>query len=148
MPDVNVYEAIKELIQRLLGGDEGVAELAATDPEGLLAAYGITEASLDAVDFRQVVADCYQDYDLPESSRQALQGYVAGDPAPTHYQVKAPPPHSGGYQAPDQAVQHLQYVTYATHEHHEHITQQIVNKQFLIDSSDNRVFNIDNSADV
>lgn len=148
MPDVNVYDAFKELIQRLLGGDEEVAELAATDPEGLLAAYGITEASLDGVDFRQAVDECYHDYELSEGSKQALQSYVAGGAPPSHYEVKEPPAHSDGYQATDQAVQHLQYVTYATYEDNETVTREIVNKQFTVDQSDNRVFTIDNSTDV
>jgi hypothetical protein len=147
MPDVNVYEAFKELIQRLLSGDQEVAELAASDPEGLLAAYGITDGNLDGVDFRQAVDECYHDYELPEGSKQALQSYVAGGAAPDHYQVKTPPA-AEGHQTPEHAVQHLQYVTYATYETNETVTREIVNQQFTIDQSDNRSFAIDNSTDI
>jgi hypothetical protein len=147
MPDVNVYEAFKELIQRLLSGDQEVAELAAADPEGLLAAYGITDGNLDGVDFRQAVDECYHDYELAEGSKQALQSYVAAGPPPAHYEVKAPPA-TAGHQTPEHAVQHLQYVTYATYENNETITREIVNQQFTIDQSDNRIFAIDNSTDV
>ncbi len=147
MPDINVYEAFKELVQRLLSGDQEVAELAATDPEGLLAAYGITDGNLDGVDFRQAVDECYHDYELPAGSKQALDSYVAGGAAPDHYQVKSPPA-AEGHQTAEHAVQHLQYVTYATYENNETVTREIVNQQFTIDQSDNRAFDIDNSTDV
>jgi hypothetical protein len=145
MPDVNVYEAFKELIQRLLGGDEELAELVATDPEGALSAFGVTDGDLSGVDFRQAVDECYHDYDLTDSGKQALESYVAGGEPPAHFQVKAPPA-ADGHHGPEQAVQHLQYVTYATYESNETVTREIINKQFTIDNSDNRVFNVDNST--
>lgn len=148
MPQVDVYEAFKELIGRLMSGDEEVAELAASDPEGLLAAYGVTDGDLAEVDFRQAVAESYDQYELPEGGRQALQSYVAGEPPPAHYEVKEPPAYTGGHQSAEQAAQHLQYVTYASYEGHEHVTQEIVNKQLTIDSSDNRSFTVDNDTDV
>jgi hypothetical protein len=148
MANIDVYEAFKELIRKLLEGDEEVAELAASDPEGLLAAYGVTDVDLAGVDFRQAVADCYHDYDLPGGNKQALESYVAGVGGPAHYEVREPPSYSGGPQPVDHAVQHLQYVTYAAYEHNENITTEIINRQLFVDNSDNRSFLVDNRTEV
>lgn len=139
MADVDVYQSLKELLQKLFSGDEEVAELAATAPEGLLAAYGLTDAALDGDEFRQAVADTYQDYELPPDSQQALASYVAGGPAPEHYPVHAPASSGDDHPAMEQAVQHLQYVTYASYENNETITREI-QQQITVDNSDQRVF--------
>jgi hypothetical protein len=131
--EVDVYTSLKDLIARLLGGDREFAMQFAGDPNGTLAAQGITDGDLSQVDLYQLVDQCAAEAGLPDSTRQALQNYGGG---------------SGGggssaasHQSTQEVVQHLNYVTYQTYEGDEQITQQLINYE---DYSTN----IDNSVDV
>jgi hypothetical protein len=135
---VDVYEALKDLISKILGDREAALKYA-EDPDGTLAEQGITDGDLGQVDIRQLVSDCSSGLDLPDSTRQVLQSYSSGGSAPSHYQVPSPPP-AAGHQSAHEVVQHLNYVTYATYEGDEQITQQIINQDYST--------TIDNSVDV
>jgi hypothetical protein len=138
---VDVYASLKELIEKILG-DRDAAMQFASDPTGTLAAQGITDGDLSQVDIRQLVSECASEADLPEGARQALQSYSSGAPAPSHYQLAAPPP-AAAHQGTQEVVQHLNYVTYATYEGDEQITQQLINQENYDYST-----NIDNSVEV
>lgn len=153
MADQDLYAQVKEFFQNIFG-NESVAAQVAADPQGALAAHGITE--YDDEVYRQAVADTYQEYDLPYGDKEALAGYVQGGPAPANYPVQAPSYAGGqaaGQYAPAgaEAVQHVQYVTYAAYEEDPQIQQEITNNsfQFLsVDQSDNRQFEVDNSVNL
>lgn len=138
---VDVYAALKQLIESILGDRDQAAQFAG-DPQGTLAAQGITDGDLSQVDVRQLVGECASGADLPDGPRQLLQSYSSGGGAPASYPVK-PPPAGGGAQSPEQVVQHLNYVTYATYEGDEYVTQQLINYEEYDYST-----NIDNSVDV
>ena len=132
---VDVAEAIKDLIQKILGNRDAALQYV-EDPGGTLAAQGITDGNLENLDMRQIVSDSCAGLDLPESTRSAVQSYTSGAPSS-----------SGGYSAPpagpasgvDQVMQHLNYVTYAAYEGDDYISQQITN----IDQSQNVDFDVD-----
>jgi len=137
---VDVYAQLKELIEGIFGNRDTALQFAG-DPNGTLAAQGITDGDLSQVDMRQLVSECAAGADLPEGSRQALQSYTSGGSAPS-YQVASPPP-AGAPQGTHEVVQHLNYVTYATYEGDEQITQQLINYESYDYST-----NIDNSVEV
>ena len=146
MASADVYGAVQEFLAKVFG-DPAVAAQVASDPQGALAAYGITD--FEGLDFRAAVGETYGDYELPYGNKQALQEYATGGQEVAYPQVKPPPAYSGGYQAPGDAVAHVQYATYAAYENDPQVTQEIVNTQQLLffdnSSVDNSV-SIDNST--
>lgn len=137
---VDVYQSLRDLINQILGDREAALQYA-EDPEGTLAAQGITDSDLDGVDIRQLVGECAPGHPLPGNVQQSLQSYSGGGGAPSGYQGPPPPPAGGGHASTQEVVQHLNYVTYQTYEGDEQITQQLINYE------DNST-NIDNSVDV
>jgi hypothetical protein len=140
---VDVYDSLKALVDKIMGGDRDAALQYAGDPYGTLAEQGITDGDLGQTDMYQLVSDCASGHDLPTGAQQAFQGYSSGAPAPAHYQVPPPPPYDPGHQSVQDVVQHLNYVTYATYEGDDTITQQLINQEIYDYST-----NIDNSVDV
>ncbi|HEU4540144.1 MAG TPA: hypothetical protein VFR23_03360 [Jiangellaceae bacterium] len=126
---VDVAQAIKDLIQRILG-DRDTALQYAEDPEGTLAAQGITDGDLSNVDMFQLVSDAC-------GSVPGFQNYGSGGggggggAAATH----APPPSATGHSV-EQVMQHLNYVTYVAYEGDETITN-IIDQSTNIDQSQN-----------
>ena len=140
---IDAYAALKEFIQKLLGDRDFAAEYA-QDPDGVLAAHGLTEADLSGVDIRQVVGDCAGTVPLAPDTRSALQHYSSGGPAPAG--PLSPPPPPSAHPQPAELVQHLNYVTYVAYEGDEHITQQLINYQDYSTNIDNSV-NVDVDGD-
>lgn len=126
---VDAFEALKELVEKLLGGDRVLAAQYAEDPDGVLAAQGVTGGDLGEVDLYQLVGEC--------AGKAGVQvpGY-GGTPAGQYPVSSPPPPHPGPPSTPE-VVQHLNYVTYATFEGDEHITQQLINYQDYSTNIDN-----------
>jgi len=139
---VDATQALKDMIQKIFGGDRDLAMQVAEDPYGTLAEQGITESDLGQVDMYQLVNDCANGYDLPPNTQQALQSYSGGGAAPAHYQVPPPPP-PADHASMQEVVQHLNYVTYATYEGDDYITQTLINQEINDYST-----NIDNSVEV
>lgn len=133
---IDAYAALKEFIAKLLGDRDTAAEYA-QDPDGVLAAHGLTDADLSGVDIRQVVADAASEVPLADGTRSALQNYSSGGPAPSGY--PSVPAAQSAHPQPAELVQHLNYVTYATYEGDEHITQQLINYQDYSTTIDNSV---------
>lgn len=142
---IDAYAALKDFIMKLLGQHDTAAQYA-QDPEGTLAAQGITDHDLSGVDIRQVVGECTSGLPLSDSARSALQNYSSGGPAPSGYPSVPPPPQSAHPQ-PAEVVQHLNYITYAAYEGDEYITQQIINYQDYSTNIDNSV-QVDIDGDV
>lgn len=118
---VNVTEALKDFIHNLMT-DRQFAGNYAEDPQGMLAAQGVTDHDLSGVDVQAAVREVCGDPSVPAEARTAVQN--AG-----------PPPSSGASHSVDNVVQHLNHITYATYEGDDYITN-------LIDQS------VDNSVDV
>jgi len=118
---VNVSEALKDFIHNLMT-DRQFAGNYAEDPQGMLAAQGVTDHDLSAVDVNAAVREVCADPSVPEQARSAVQS-------------SGPPPSSGGSHSVESVVQHLNHITYATYEGDDYITN-------LIDQS------VDNSVDV
>lgn len=120
---VNVSEVLKEFIRNLMSDREFAGQYA-EDPQGMLAAQGVTDHDLSGVDLPGAVREVCGDPSVPAEARSAVQNH------------SSPPPSTGGAtQSVDSVVQHLNYVTYATYEGDDYITN-------LIDQS------VDNSVDV
>lgn len=126
---VDAYAALKELLAKLLGGDRALAAQYAEDPEGTLAAQGVTDGDLGDVDLYQLVGQC-----AAEAGTQ-VPGY--GGAPPGQYPVASPPPAHPGSPATAEVVQHLNYITYAKYEGDEYITQQLINYQDYSTTIDN-----------
>lgn len=125
---INVTDVLQDFIRNLMT-DRNVAVQYAEDPSGMLAAQGVTDHDLSAVDMPATVQAACADPSVPQETRSALQGYGSGGgggPATSH---------AGGSQSVEQVMQHLNYVTYQTYEGDDYITN-------LIDNS------VDNSVDV
>lgn len=119
---VNVTDSLKDFIRNIMS-DRQFAGNYAEDPHGMLAAQGVTDHDLSAVDVQAAVREVCADPSVPAEARSAVQN-------------SGPPPSSGGAaQSVDSVVQHLNHVTYATYEGDDYITN-------LIDQS------VDNSVDV
>jgi hypothetical protein len=119
---VNVSDALKDFVRNLMS-DRDFAGNFAEDPHGMLAAQGVTDHDLSAVDVQAAVRDVCADPSVPAEARTAVQN-------------SGPPPSSGGAtHSVDSVVQHLNHITYATYEGDDYITN-------LIDQS------VDNSVDV
>lgn len=127
---VDVAQAIKELIQRILG-DRDTALQYAEDPEGTLAAQGITDGDLSGVDMFQLVGETC-------GSVPGLQNYgpsYASSGGGGGGGATPPPPSATGHSV-EQVMQHLNYVTYVAYEGDETITN-IIDQSTNIDQSQN-----------
>ncbi|HEX6234893.1 MAG TPA: hypothetical protein VFZ63_17315 [Jiangellaceae bacterium] len=132
---VDVAQAIKELIQRILG-DRDTALQYAEDPEGTLAAQGITDGDLSSVDMFQLVGEtCGHVPGLQNYGPSYSSG--GGGGGATH----APPPSATGHSV-EQVMQHLNYVTYVAYEGDETITN-IIDQSTNIDQSQNVNVDVD-----
>lgn len=128
---VDVAQAIKDLIQRILG-DRDTALQYAEDPEGTLAAQGITDGDLSGVDMFQLVGEtCGSVPGLQNYGPSYSSGGGGGGGGSTH----APPPSATGHSV-EQVMQHLNYVTYVAYEGDETITN-IIDQSTNIDQSQN-----------
>lgn len=127
---VDVAQAIKELIQRILG-DRDTALQYAEDPEGTLAAQGITDGDLSGVDMFQLVGEtCGSVPGLQNYGPSYTSGGGGGGGGAT------PPPPSAAGHSVEQVMQHLNYVTYVAYEGDETITN-IIDQSTNIDQSQN-----------
>ncbi|MGH3762432.1 hypothetical protein [Actinophytocola sp.] len=123
---INVTEVIQEFIRNLLT-DRNFAVQYAGDQHGMLAAQGVTDHDLSAVDMQAAVGAACADPSVPQEVRSAVQsGYSGGG---------GPGSAAGHTQSVEQVIQHLNYVTYQTYEGDDYITN-------LIDNS------VDNSVDI
>jgi hypothetical protein len=119
---VNVTDSLKDFIHKIMS-DRQFAGNYAEDPQGMLAAQGVTDHDLSAVDVQAAVREVCADPSVPAEARTAVQN-------------SGPPPSSGGASnSVDSVVQHLNHITYATYEGDDYITN-------LIDQS------VDNSVDI
>lgn len=119
---VNVTDSLKDFIRNIMS-DRQFAGNYAEDPQGMLAAQGVTDHDLSAVDVQAAVREVCADPSVPAEARTAVQN-------------SGPPPSSGGAShSVDNVVQHLNHITYATYEGDDYITN-------LIDQS------VDNSVDI
>ena len=121
---INVTEVLQEFIRNLLT-DRTFAVQYAEDPRGMLAAQGVTDHDLSAVDMQSVVQAACADPSVSQEVRSSVQGGYSGGGGPAS--------HGGG--GIEQVVQHLNYVTYQTYEGDDYITN-------IIDNS------VDNSVDI
>ncbi len=112
---VNVTDMFKDFIRTLLNDRETAAQFAG-DPNGVMAAQGVTEHDLSRVDVPGAVREVCADPSVAQGTRQALQSYSNGSAGPAQ---------SHGPQTMEQVVQHLNYVTYATYEGDDYVTQNI-----------------------
>jgi hypothetical protein len=110
---VNVTEVIQEFIRNLLT-DRTFAAQFAEDPNGMVAAQGITDHDLSSVDMPGAVRAASADPSVSPETRSTMQGYSGG-------------PSSGPTQGVEQVIQHLNYVTYQTYEGDDYITNMIDN---------------------
>lgn len=114
---INVTEVLQEFIRNLLS-DRNFAAQYAEDPHGMLAAQGVTDHDLSAVDMPAAVQAACADPSVPQEARSAVQsGYGGGGPGAA----------AGHSQNVEQVIQHLNYVTYQTYEGDEYITNLIDN---------------------
>jgi hypothetical protein len=100
--------------------DQRAAENFAQDPQGTLAAQGITDHDLSDVDMAQIVAEVCRTTPLPAETRDALQDY-SDDHAS----------HGGGHQSVERIIEQVQQI------------QQIVHNETI-----NHINNIDQSQNV
>jgi len=120
---VNVTDSLKDFIHNIMS-DRQFAGNYAEDPQGMLAAQGVTDHDLSAVDVQAAVREVCADPSVPAEARTAVQN-------------SGPPPSSGGAsQSVDSVVQHLNHITYATYEGDDYITN-------LIDQSVDNSVNVD-----
>jgi hypothetical protein len=142
---VDVAQSIKELIERILG-DRGTALQYAEDPEGTLAAQGITEGDMSDLDMFQVVSDtCGSVPGLREYGPSSGGGGGGGGGA--SHGGHTPPPASSPGHSVDQVMQHMNYVTYVAYEGDETITTNIDNST-NIDQSQNTNVDVDVEGDL
>lgn len=111
---INVTEVIQEFIRNLLSDPTFAAQYAG-DPNGMLAAQGVTDHDLSAVDMPSAVRAASEDPSVSPETRSAMQSYSGG------------PGGSGPSQGVEQVIQHLNYVTYQTYEGDDYITNMIDN---------------------
>lgn len=134
---VDVTQAIKDLIQRILG-DRDTALQYAEDPEGTLAAQGVTEGDLSNLDMFQLVSETC-------GSVPGLQNYGPSYSTTGGGGATQPPPPSSTGQSVDQVMQHLNYVTHVAYEGDETITN-VIDESTNIDQSQN--VNVDAEGDI
>jgi hypothetical protein len=120
---VNVTDSLKDFIRNIMS-DRQFAGNYAEDPQGMLAAQGVTDHDLSAVDVQAAVREVCADPSVPVEARTAVQN-------------SGPPASSGGAShSVDSVVQHLNHITYATYEGDDYITN-------LIDQSVDNSVNVD-----
>lgn len=135
---VDVTQAIQDLIQRILNDRETAVQYS-EDPEGTLAAQGITEGDASGLDMFQMVRDTCG------GAVPGLRDYgPSSGPAGGSSGGPTPPPASSSGSSMDQVVQHMNYVTYETYKNDETIVQNIDNSTNIEDNSTN----IDQSQNV
>ncbi|KUL27532.1 hypothetical protein [Actinoplanes awajinensis] len=127
---IDVSGAIKDLISDIFT-DREVAQEYASDPSGVLAARGLTDADLSEVDVPEAAASVAAQHGQKDP-------YAAG---PDYDATPVTPPTYDGEQGVGEIIQHLNYVTYVTYSDDRDITQNID----IDASTDNSV---DNSVDV
>src|SRR5690349_1025105 len=132
----NATEVLKEFVTNLLT-DRDFAFRYAEDPSGTLAAQGVTDVDLSAVDVPAVVGDAADAPDVSDEARTALQSYTGGSAgggsgvgsgvgsvggSAGGSAAGVPSAAATGTQSVEQVVQHLNYVTFATYEGDDFIT--------------------------
>jgi hypothetical protein len=132
---INVTELIQEFIRNLMT-DRNFAAQYAKDPNGMLAAQGVTDHDLSAVDMQAAVQAACADPSVSPETRSAVQGgYGGGGP-------------SGGQSATggfENVVQHLNYVTQVTYEGDEIITN-VIDQSVDVDVTGNVFGDVDVNA--
>jgi len=116
---INVSELIQEFIRNLMT-DRNFAVQFAKDPNGMLAAQGVTDHDLSAVDMQSAVAGACADPSVSPETRSAVQSaYGGGGPG------GGGGGGGGGVGGFENVVQHLNYVTQVTYEGDEYVTNVI-----------------------
>lgn len=133
---VDVAQAIQDLIQRILGDRETALQYA-EDPEGTLAAQGVTDGDLSGLDMFQLVSETCGNVPGLQNYGPSTSGGGGGASSP-------PPPSSTG-QSVDQVMQHLNHVTYVAYEGDETVTN-VIDESTNIDQSQN--VNVDAEGDI
>jgi len=111
---VNVTEVLQEFIRNLLT-DRSFAAQYAEDPNGMLAAQGVTDHDLSSADLDGATRAACADPSVSQHARSAVQS-GGGHSS------------SGGHsQGVGDVIQHLNYVTYQTYEGDDYITNLVDN---------------------
>ncbi len=138
---IDVTAAISDLISDIFN-DREVAHDYASDPSGVLAARGLTDADLSEVDIPEATARVAAEHGQKDPYAAGSSHTDAGYGPGAHEGGPAvSPPSYDGEQGVGEVIQHLNYITYVTYEDDRDIIQQID----IDDSVDNSV---DNSVDV
>jgi len=127
---VDVITAVRDLIEKILGDHATAAQFAA-DPQGMLAAQGITDGNLSNVDVQQLAGQVCGGMDLPSSTQTAVQNYAGGGYSGSY----RPAPSNSGSPAVDHVVQQLQQLTYVTYSDDHSITEVLTDNSTNIDNS-------------
>ncbi|MGE5828469.1 MAG: hypothetical protein ACM30G_08905, partial [Micromonosporaceae bacterium] len=73
----NIYQDLVNFVRSLLPPHRDAAVQFFADPEGTLAAQGFADTDLSGYDLSQVVSDACNDPSVPQSTRDAVQGYTS-----------------------------------------------------------------------